>query len=278
MVRAEQAPGLFSRVNVRFHLPDGPSVEVHGTVVNMTGAGFFVQFEKGIEYEALRSAVDFVTEVSGVLDVPAPDATEVLNDIPAREMGSGEHVAPTEAEFAAREAELAADEAPPEPKPAPAARPDALAGNVRPVWEMIDFGSQVPLTKQIAELNMQEKIRLARHATRPVREILIRDKDARVHIEVIKNPKITQFEIVEYTKIPKIAPEALRWVSTQRRYMRERTVVLNLVTNPNTPVDIAGRLVLTLPQNDLLRVARSTQIREAVSRKAKKKLMQQGVI
>lgn len=260
LVPGTQTPSLFSRVSVQFHLPDGPSVEVHGTVVNATSAGFFVQFEKGIEYEALRSAVDFVCEVSGVLDISAMEQEPELPAAP-------------DPETALPEVEADAEAGASEPD-----RPDALAGNIRAVWDMIDPGSPIPLHKQISELSTPEKVRLARHATKPIREILIRDNDGRVHVEVIKNPKVTQMEILEYTRIPRLSPDALRWVASQKRHMRSPMLVVNLVSNPQTPMDLAARLVLTLPEKELMRVSRNGNIREPVTRAAKKKLMQSGVI
>jgi len=258
-------------VAVAFHLPDGPTVEVHGSVVNVSGGGFFVQFDKGIEYEALQSAVEFVTELSSAsLEIPKFPAENVEDSIvPPRPEEPAEAIA-TPAPIA-----VPAPEPEPEKKPAIAT---PIAGAARPAWELLDMGSDVPLHKQLAELTSAEKVKLARHANKPVRQLLVRDTDKRVHLEVVKNPKVSAAEIMEFTSNAQLGAEALRWISAQRRHMRTPAVVFNLVVNPATPGDVAQRLVAGLPQNELLKVSRNKRAKEAVQRQAKKRLMELGII
>lgn len=242
---AGEPPPLFTRVAVELHLPSLPAVEVHGQVVNVMPGGFFVQFEPGVELEALKSAVELASMAPEPVTEPLPEAgAEAEEDEEEERQG------------------------PPPP----------LAGAVKPAWELIDATSGVPLHKQVKELTVSERLKLARAATAPVRALLIRDIEKRVHVPVVKNPKTTNQELVEWSSLPGISPMALKWMSTQKTLIRNRQVQLNLVKNPATPGDVALEMLAMLPQNELLEIARSPKVREAISRAAKKKLMASGVI
>jgi hypothetical protein len=147
-----------------------------------------------------------------------------------------------------------------------------------PAWKLIDVTSTVPIHKQLKALGVSDRIRLARQATRPVRTLLFRDIEKRIHLEVVKNPKITDEEIVEATKIANLSPGALRYIATQRKYTRRRDVVLNLIYNPSTPSDQSMKLVGTLNQSELLKIMRSKRVRENLQIAARKKLMKAGVL
>lgn len=263
-VESTVIPSIFSAVRVNFHLAAGPEVEVGGRVVNVKPEGFFVQFDPGVELEALLSAVSFLTDLGLT---PAPVGPEAAVVIPLADADELDDLDLDEVGAPVAEAALASY-SPPAP----------LTGTIRPAWELIDVGSDVPIHKQLKELSVAEKIRLARHATRPVRAILIRDAEKRIHVEIVKNPKVTLDELTDYSSIAAISPLALRWISKQKRYMRVRQVVKNLVFNPQCPSDIALKLLSTLTTSELQRVARSGRVRENISRAAKRKLMDAGVI
>ena len=148
----------------------------------------------------------------------------------------------------------------------------ALSGPVRNVWELIDTGSGVPIGQQVRALSVAERVRLARQANRPVRALLIRDSEKRVHIEVVKNPKTTDEEIIEWSGLSGISPLALKWISTQKRLMQNRTLQLNLVKNPMTPPAIALKLVKVIHISECRKIAKSSMVREAIARVARKRV------
>jgi|GEM_PF-1007044 len=168
---------------------------------------------------------------------------------------------------------------PPSPAPGAEATSEGLApplGGGRN--SLVDPSSDVPLHKQIADLTVQEKIKLARTATRPMRRILIRAVDKRIHVAVVKNPSVGDDEIQEYTSIGGLSPAALTWIATQRQYLRNRRTLMNIVMNPQTPQTTSLKLLGMLQNNELLRVSRSARVRQALQQAAKRKLMMSGVI
>jgi len=142
----------------------------------------------------------------------------------------------------------------------------------KPAWELIDPTSDVPLYKQLSQLSTREKMKLAKFANHPVRRILIRDAEKRIHMNIVQNPKISDVEMIEYTGIATISPGAIRWISTQLKYMKLPQVIQNLVSNPMTPTDLALKLLSKLTVNQLQKLARSHGVRESICRAARKKL------
>ena len=288
LVRTSDPPAPFTAARVRFHLPEGTVVEVPGQVVNVVSAagGFFVQFTPGEELDALHAAIEFVLSLlesrpGNVADAADPERPSGTAEEDAGDFGAEPEELPsaddTDAGFSLEPDDGESDrldDAPDEPE-GPAA---PLAGSVRPAWELIDYGSAVPLHKQVADLTVPEKLKLARHATKPIRELLVRDTEKRLHVEVVKNPKVTEAEIAEYSADAQLSPVALRWIAKQRRFARNRLVLNALVTNPATPPDIAVALMASLTNAELQRVARSPRVRENITRAAKKRLMEAGVI
>jgi hypothetical protein len=135
----------------------------------------------------------------------------------------------------------------------------------------------VPLYKQLSLLSTQEKMKLAKQANQPTRRILIRDKEKRIHLNIVQNPKLSDAEMIEYTGIATLSPGAIRWISTQLKFMKLPQVVSNLVSNPMTPSDLSLKLVSKLSIGELRRIAKSNNIRETVRRAARKKLVGRGL-
>ena len=167
---------------------------------------------------------------------------------------------------------------PDDEKPRHAGQKAPLAGAIRPAWELLDMGSSVPLHQQLKDLTVAERLKLARVATRPVRAILIRDNEKRIHLAVVKNPKVTLDEIREWTSLPGIAPGALKWIARQAEFCRNNQIQLNMVKNPGCPQDVAMKMMSLLPISEVLKISRSSMVRQSIQRAAKKKVMDKGLV
>jgi len=256
-VRTSLSVPLLSPLTVLVLLQEGQTVSLTGRAVAPMpgGEGFFVQLDPTAGLEELRA-------------LPVPEAPAAPEPEPEPEPETQMEPAPEslgEAHDLEEEAGAEQDLRPGTQVPIPA-------------WKLIDVTSTVPVHQQLKELGVSDRVRLARHATRPVRTLLLRDIEKRIHLEVVKNPKITDEEIVDATKISNLSPGALRYIATQRKYTRRRDVVLNLIYNPATPADQALKLMGTLNQSELLKIMRSNRVREKLQIAAKKKLMKSGVI
>ena len=175
----------------------------------------------------------------------------------------------------------------PPPEPASEIGPSPLVTNVAQSEEATPRGKQEPGTPltgkeseesdayaHVRDLPLHEKHKLARHGSRTLRQLLVRDQLKAVHVSVFQNPDITLDEVVEYSALPGLSREAIELIVQNRTWIASRQVILNLVRNPATPADIAGRLLPRLGPNEWRAIVRSGLARPNVVALARKLLME----
>ena len=257
-VPSDVIPKVFSKVNLRIKMDGELTIGFEGQVVNPSSAGFFMVFESGQDVSLLTIALEVALEEARkeADTIQAEEVPEVVEETASEERG-----------------QESADDLESEEEGEERRRSDHT-----PVWQLIDPTLDVPLRRQVGALAVPDRLRLAKQANRPVRNILIRDVEKRVHVSVLKNPKISDEEIFEYTAIPTLAPNALRWVASQPKYARRPEVRMNLIMNPAMPKDTAVKLMSSLNAGQLMRVMKSPKAREAIQRVARRKLMNMGIL
>ncbi len=264
-VLSEVPPTPLSSVEITLRILEKEPILVEGRVVNVVGDGFFAQFSD-------RAPLDSIREFIQLAKANAPREQETLVSTQTDAHGDSRPAEPGESNDTVMDS--------PSPVDAPSAGDTAteggigpaLSGPVRNVWQLIDMSSGVPIGQQVRELTVAERSRLARQANRPVRAILIRDREKRIHIDVVKNPKTTDEEIIEWSGLSGISPLALKWISTQKRLMQNRTLQLNLIKNPMTPPNIALKLVKVIHISECRKIAKSNKVRDAIARVARKRV------
>ena len=132
--------------------------------------------------------------------------------------------------------------------------------------------ARVPLQKLIMSLNAAQKVALAMKGNKEARSILLRDANRMVATAAIRNPRLTEQEVVAAAKSRSINDEVMRIISNSREMMRSYAVKLALVNNPKTPLTTAMRLLVILRQVDLRNVAKSKSVPGALAVQAKKML------
>jgi hypothetical protein len=104
---------------------------------------------------------------------------------------------------------------------------------------------------KISVLNVGQKIKLALLGNREARAILVKDPNRIVSRAVLKNPRITDTEVVLIAQSKIVSDEILREISDGRKWTRLYQVKLALVTNPKTPPHISIGLLKQLREFDL---------------------------
>jgi hypothetical protein len=99
---------------------------------------------------------------------------------------------------------------------------------------------------------------------REERAILIRDGARIVQNAVLSSPKLTDSEVELFSAAKNVHDNVLREIARNRRFMRNYSVIRNLVQNPKTPVDIALPLVKMLMVFDLKTLQRSRNVSETI--------------
>jgi hypothetical protein len=128
--------------------------------------------------------------------------------------------------------------------------------------------------KQILRMSPAQRLRAALRAGREARQILVRDTTRIVAAAVMRNPRLTEEEVVSFAAQKSLSEEILRLIGTSRTWMSVPLVVTNLVRNPKTPVAIAMNHIARLSTRELTSITKDKNIPEAIRRMAKRHVEQ----
>ncbi len=144
-------------------------------------------------------------------------------------------------------------------KPAPES---ALAQAVA----QIDATSEqrVTLLQRLAGLRVVERVQLALKGNREERMALIRDPCKVVQRAVLQSARITDREVETFSSMASLTDEVLRLIATSRNFRRNYSVVINLMNNPKTPLDITLRMLSSINAPDLKKLAANRNISDTL--------------
>jgi len=126
-----------------------------------------------------------------------------------------------------------------------------------------------PLFKQIEDMNVPQKVRLALMGDASARKILVRDKVRVVAEAVMKSPKITEKEISAFVVDKAISGEIIRLIAKSREYTRNYTIMVALIYNPKTPPPQAVGFIRNLRRKDLQNLLRAKGVPSYINRAAR---------
>lgn len=133
-----------------------------------------------------------------------------------------------------------------------------------------DVEAKRSLSGKISKLSVAEKIKLALMGNKEVRSILIKDSNKLVSTAVLKNPRITDGEIVKITQDKNVNEEIIRLICHNNNWTQNYAVKYNLVMHPKTPLPMALKFLSSLSLKDLGNVAKSKNVPAALATNARK--------
>lgn len=125
---------------------------------------------------------------------------------------------------------------------------------------------------QIMRMNPAQRLRAALRGGREARQILIRDKNRAVSSAVLRNPKLSEEEVVVVAAQKSLSENILRQIGSSRVWMGAYSIVLNLVRNPKTPLAIAMNNISRLNNRDLSLLSRDRNVSEGIARAARRQV------
>jgi hypothetical protein len=128
------------------------------------------------------------------------------------------------------------------------------------------------LYSRIKAMSTQERMRLARHGTRPERLLLMKDLNRTIHTFLLQNPRITLDEVRHMAGNRQTGAEVLEMIAKNREWMQIPGIVQALVRNPKTATPTAIRLLDKVPVAEIRRLAKSNDVRRPISMAARKRL------
>ena len=122
-------------------------------------------------------------------------------------------------------------------------------------------------------MGIGEKIKMALTGDKEWRAILIKDANKLVSGSVIKNPRITDGEILTILKVGVQNDEIIRMICANKEWVKNYLIRKALISCPKTPLPNALRYLATMNEKDLAGYAKSKNISSVVATQARRMLL-----
>lgn len=154
-------------------------------------------------------------------------------------------------------------------------QPEAECGTeVEESAEIDEEGEQFLSKYKIAMvMGIGEKIKMALTGDKEWRAILIKDANKLVSGSVIKNPRITDAEILNILKVGVQNDEIIRLICANKEWVKNYLIRKALISCPKTPLPNALRYLATMNEKDVAGYAKSKNISSVLSTQAKRILL-----
>lgn len=141
--------------------------------------------------------------------------------------------------------------------------------------EPVDEDDELFLSKykMVQLMGISEKIKMALSGDKEWRSILVKDANKLVSSGVIKNPRITEAEILTLIKSGISNDEIMRLICANKEWIKNYKIRKALIENNRTPLQNATRYLGTMGEKDLASFAKSKNISSVISTMAKRLLL-----
>lgn len=133
-----------------------------------------------------------------------------------------------------------------------------------------EFKSKYQLAQN---MGVAEKIKMALTGDKEWRGILIKDSNKLVSGGVVKNPRITDGEVLTISKSAVQNDEIIRVICANREWVKNYNIRKALVENSKTPLPQALRFMVSLTEKDLASLGKSKNVASVISTQAKRMIM-----
>lgn len=219
-----------------------------------------VRRNPNLSKSSLDRLFDFLVR-SGVIFEDFPEFTEAIARLSHTEMAAAAEAVKLPAELA----HLIED----------SEEADARAAELVDQIERADTDearARIPIMKLVASLNAAQKVSLALKGNKEARTLLIRDSNKVVCTSAIRNPRVTEPELISAAQSRSVSDDVIRIIARSKEMTRTYMVKKALVYNPKTPVQVSMQFLALLRQSDLAAVAKSRNVASPVSTQAKRLL------
>ncbi|HET8541049.1 MAG TPA: hypothetical protein VFL83_14340 [Anaeromyxobacter sp.] len=128
-------------------------------------------------------------------------------------------------------------------------------------------------TQRIMKMSVAEKIKLATLGNKEARTLLLRDANKLVCLAAATSPRITDGEIIGLANSRTVNAEVLRYIYSNREFLRNYAIKTSLVKNPKVPLPTALKMLFTLQEKDIKELARDRNVPQTIQAQAKAYMM-----
>ena len=139
-----------------------------------------------------------------------------------------------------------------------------------------DRAKHPTMLQKLMRMSVIERVQMALKGNREARLVLIRDPCRVVQRAVLQSPHLAEREAEAYAAMTSLTEEILRLIAINRKFRKNYTVVLNLMNNPRTPLDVSLNLLPNITGNDLKLLATNRNVSDTLRKMAMKLLRQRS--
>ncbi|MBW2689619.1 MAG: hypothetical protein JRC99_06785, partial [Deltaproteobacteria bacterium] len=146
--------------------------------------------------------------------------------------------------------------------------------NPTEIESLMEAADEEGLSKyQIAlELKVAEKIKMGLTGDKEWRTLMMKDANKLVQGAVMKNPRISDGEVLIVAKNKTSSDDLIRLILLNKDWIKNYEIKKALVVHPKTPVPKALRYISFLTMKDIKNLSKSRQISNIVASAARKEL------
>ena len=119
-------------------------------------------------------------------------------------------------------------------------------------------------------MGVSEKIKAALTGDKEWRSILIKDSNKLVSVSVIRNPRISESEVLQICKSTVQNDEIMRVICANKEWVKNPLIRKALAENNKTPLPAALRFVALLSEKDLSSLAKSKNVSSVIASQARR--------
>ena len=127
--------------------------------------------------------------------------------------------------------------------------------------------------QQAQSMGISDKIKTALTGDKEWRNILIKDANKLVSGAVVKNPRMTEGEVLTIAKSAVQNDEIIRVICANKDWVKNPLIRKALAENNKTPLPVALRFVATLSDKELAMMGKSKNISSVIASQARRILM-----
>jgi len=127
--------------------------------------------------------------------------------------------------------------------------------------------------QQAQSMGISDKIKTALTGDKEWRNILIKDANKLVSGAVVKNPRMTEGEVLTIAKSAVQNDEIIRVICANKEWVKNPLIRRALAENNKTPLPVALRFVATLSDKELAMMGKSKNISSVIASQARRILM-----
>jgi hypothetical protein len=122
-------------------------------------------------------------------------------------------------------------------------------------------------------MEVAEKIKMALTGDKEWRNIFLKDPNKLVSSAVMKNPRITDGEVLNVAKNKSTSEELIRLILLNREWLKNYELKRVLVMHPRTPLPKALRFMNILSEKDIKSLAKSRSVSQVIVNNARRMLL-----